>query len=410
MYIRNITSPLLEALSDTPVVFLNGARQTGKSTLVQEIIHKQYQARYLSFDDPSMLAAAKNDPVSFINGIGEPVILDEIQKADELFPVIKLAVDSNRIPGKFLLTGSTNILLLPTLSESLAGRMQILTLYPLSQGELHQRKEKFIDHLFDRNYKFPTQPSHETRQSLIKKICNGGYPEAISRSSKRQKTWFDSYLTTILQRDIRDIANIEGLTQIPNLLKLLATRTSGLLNLSELSRGIQIPHTTLKRYLTLLETTFICFNLPPWSNNLGTRLVKSPKIYLNDTGLASALLGLNESRLEEDGMLLGRLLENFVIAELQKQRTWCEAQPHLYHFRTTTGQEVDCILEDARGHCVGIEIKASATISPSDIRGLETFENLYGKRFIRGVVLYSGKDVIPLRKSITAVPISRLFE
>jgi predicted AAA+ superfamily ATPase len=410
MYKRFITPNILAALADTPVVFLNGARQTGKSTLVQAICQSHHPARYITLDDPNILSAVKNDPVNFINSINEPIILDEVQKATELFPVIKMAVDKNRQPGKFFLTGSTNILLLPSLSESLAGRMEILNLYPLSQGEIRDKQEHFIDHLFAKDFSLPSQQSSiVNRPELIKHIIAGGYPEAISRSEPRRKAWFDAYITTILQRDIRDLANIEGLTNLPNLLKLLATRTACLLNLSDLSRGIQIPHTTLKRYMTLLETTFLCFSLPAWSNNLGIRLVKSPKVFLNDTGLATALLGLNQERLEEDGNLFGRILESFIVAELQKQRTWSNTQPTLHHFRSVKGQEVDIILEDASGCCVGIEVKASSTISASDTSGMETFAEIAGKKFHRGIILYAGNEIVPLKKNITAVPLMRYF-
>lgn len=249
MFKRFITQNLLTALSDTPVVFLNGARQTGKSTLVNEICNDHYSARYITMDDPTVLSAAKNDPVSFIDAIEGPVILDEVQKATELFSIIKMSVDKNRKPGRFLLTGSTNILLLPSLSESLAGRMEILSLFPLSQGEITGYEEQFIDLVFAKE-NLPVRRVAKTNiNDFINKIITGGYPEVVTRAESRRKVWFDSYVTTILQRDIRDLANIEGLTNLPNLLKLLASRTAGLLNLSDLSRGIQVPHTTLKRHI-----------------------------------------------------------------------------------------------------------------------------------------------------------------
>lgn len=408
MYKRFISHHLLSALSDTPVVFLNGARQTGKSTLVQAL-WKDHPARYITLDDPTVLAAVKNDPTGFISGIDEPVIIDEVQKATELFPVIKMAVDNNRRPGRFLLTGSTNILLLPALSESLAGRMEILNLYPLSHGELAGHEEHFIDLLFANEFKLTRQSANKTVDELIASITIGGYPEALTRAESRRKAWFDSYITTILQRDVRNLANIEGLTNLPNLLKLLATRTASLLNMSDLSRSIQIPHTTLKRYLTLLEMTFLCMNLLPWSNNLGVRLVKSPKIYLNDTGLISALLGLNQERLLEDKMLFGRILENYIVTELLKQKSFSHTQPAMFHYRTIKGQEVDVILEDASGKCVGIEIKASATLSSSDIAGIQNFAETAGKKFHRGIILYLGKETIAMNKNIHAIPLMSWF-
>lgn len=409
MYKRHIEASLKAALSDTPAVFLNGARQTGKSTLVKSL-YEPNNATYLTFDNPNLLAAVKQDPLDFIESHQGSVILDEVQKVPELFPIIKMAIDNKRTPGKFLLTGSANVLLLPHLSESLAGRIEILNLYPLSQGEINGHREGFIDQAFDVSHDISIDSRHSmSRDQWIARMIAGGYPEPLTRSESRRFSWFNSYITTLLQRDVRDLANIEGLTQLPHLLKLLATRIACLTNFSDLSRDMQFPQTTLKRYFTLLETLFLCFTIPAWSRNLGSRLVKSPKLFLNDTGLVASLLDVNHKRVESDGLLLGRLLENFIVTELIKQSSWCQEKVEFFHFRTSHGEEVDLVLENRRGECVGIEIKASATLGSRDFTGLKTFAELAGKPFIRGILLYMGDEVIPFGQNLVALPMGALF-
>lgn len=405
---RNITLNLLDALADTPVVLLNGARQTGKSTLVKAVISGKHPARYVTLDNVSTLSAVRHDAAGFLAGTVGPVVIDEIQRAPELFMAIKSDVDSNRRPGRFLLTGSANVLLLPNLSESLAGRMEILSLWPFSQGELAGIKDTFVDILFEK--KLPGRsPKKEDRISLLDRIIAGGYPEAVSRiSPARRRAWFDSYITTILQRDVRDIANIEGLTAMPRLLSLIAARTPTLLNFTELSRTLAIPQTTLKRYMMLLEATFLIQNLPAWSGHLGKRLVKAPKLIMCDTGLMAHLLGANRERIISGG-LIGPLLENFVIMELQKLITWSETRPKMFHFRTQTGQEVDIVLEDPAGRLIGIEVKASTTVSVQDFKGLKALAETTGSNFVRGIVLYTGDESIPFGANLHALPVNALW-
>ncbi len=408
MFNRNITANLLDALSDSPVVLLNGARQAGKSTLVKAIAAKEHPARYLTLDDVSVLAAIRHDPAGFLAGLDGPVIIDEVQRAPELFVSIKAEVDRDRQPGRYLLTGSANVLLLPKLSESLAGRMEILSLWPLSQGELAGVREGLVDALFAD--KLPSiTPSTEEKGTLLGRLLCGGYPEVVGRATEaRRRAWFNSYLMTILQRDVRDLANIEGLTELPRLLSLLATRSAGLINFAELSRTSTIPQSTLKRYMSLLETTFLVQHLPAWSGNLGKRLVKAAKLVLNDTGLMAYLLGATSERMVSEG-LVGPLLENFVVMELRKQLTWSEIQPQMFHWRTQTGQEVDILLEDARGRIVGIEVKASATVGSQDFKGLKTLAEATGDRFLRGIVLYTGRESIPYGSSLHALPVDALW-
>lgn len=337
-------------------------------------------------------------------------MLDEVQRVPELFLAIKAALDRDRRPGRFLLTGSADVLLLPRLSESLVGRMEILTLWPFSQGELEGVREGFVDAVF--SDRLPSLPQRGMGTSeLIERVVVGGYPEAVVRSTQaRRQAWFSSYVTAILHRDVRDLANIEHLGALPRLLSLLSARITSLLNYSELSRSLGLAQSTLKRYLALLEITFLVQLLPAWSPNLGKRLVKSPKLLLIDTGLAAHLLGLDPKALGSRPELLGPLVENFVAMELKKQIAWSKAQPSMFHLRTGAGQEVDIVLEDASGRVVGIEVKAAATVRPQDFGGLRYLAGLLGDRFLRGIVLYTGDQHVPFGEDLHAVPISSLWE
>ena len=404
---RSLAGNLGAALKDTPVVLLAGARQTGKSTLVQS--GELQQRQYLTFDDVGLAAAAKADPNGFISGLPAPVTLDEIQHVPEIFRAIKLAVDRDRRPGRFLLTGSANMMLLPKLSESLAGRMEVLTLWPFSQGEIHGTRETFIDKIFSNKPNWPTL-TPVNRTNLFELMLAGGYPPVLARqSAARRRAWFGAYVTTILQRDIRDLSNIDDLSAVPRLLSVVASRAGGLLNYADLSRTLALPQTTLKRYFALLETAFLAQMLPAWSMNLGRRSIRTPKIYLNDTGLLADLLGLTPRWLEKDLNASGSLCENFVMAELWKQSTWSETQPNLFFWRTASGKEVDLVLQDRAGRIVGIEIKAAATLGGHDVTGLRALAGAVGKKWVRGVVLYTGLNVIPFAKDLHGMPLQALW-
>ncbi len=400
---RKIKPRLLTALTDSPVVLVHGARQTGKSTLVKYLAENDYPARYLTFDDSGILSAAQNNPQDFIAGYKENLVIDEVQRVPEIFLAIKSLVDKNRKAGKFILTGSANVLVLPKVAESLAGRMEILKLHPLAQSEINKVEDNFIDVLFAGNFR-PDYKEQKTND-LASRILTGGYPEMLLRKEReRQNAWFKSYITTILQRDVRDIANIEKLSELPRLLSLLATRAGTLLNFAELSRSSTIPQTTLKRYISLLEAIFMIFILPAWSGNLSKRLIKTPKFYLNDTGLLSHLLGFEMNKILSDPLSWGRLMENFVIMELLKQASWSRFNLSLYHYRSASGQEVDFIIERSDGKLIAVEVKATAKITATDFTHIKVFADETGKRFLRGIVLYTGKEVIPFGKNLFAMP------
>jgi uncharacterized protein len=408
---RLLTAPLVDALGDRPVTLLIGPRQSGKTTLALAVAEEQHPATYLTFDDPPVLDTALQDPVGFLTGLADDAVLDEAQLVPQLFRPLKASVDRDRRPGRFLLTGSAQVLLLPKLSESLAGRMEVLTLWPLTQRELAGRRGSFVDALFTGDRLDPGPDAVLDLAGVCSRLATGGFPEVGTlRDAGRRSAWFDSYVTTILQRDVRDISNVEGLVRMPALLSLLAARSAGLLNVSELSRSSGLKLTTLNRYLSLLETVFLIQRLPAWSANVGKRLVKAPKLHLVDTGLAAHLLGLDEAGLASTSQALGALLETFVVTELLKDLGWAQTRARLYHFRSTNGRrEVDIVLEDQRGRVVGIEVRATSTPRRSDFEGLRSLQELAGDRFLRGVVLHLGDAALPFGERLAAAPLSSLW-
>ncbi len=408
MFERHILASLRAALSDTRVVLLHGARQTGKSTLVERLATER-GGRYLSLDDEAQLGAARSDPAAFVRGASGLTVIDEVQRAPELFPAIKLEVDRDRRPGRFLLTGSANVFVVPRLSDSLAGRIEILPLQPLSQDELARRPAGFPDRLFAGEGWSTSRPA-VTRLDVCRRLVAGGFPEALARPpGARRDAWFRSYVTSLLQRDIRDLAHIEGLTDLPRLLGLLAARTSALANVSELSRASGIAFSTLRRYLGLLEATFVLQPLPAWSTNLGKRHVKAAKVHLLDTGLAAHLRGESDAAQLAESPSLGPLLETFVLQELRKQLAWSRQQATPYHYRTLAGREVDIVLEAPGGRVVGLEVKASSSVGPGDFAGLRALAEASGRKFVRGVVLCLGEQVVPFGERLWAVPVGEVW-
>jgi uncharacterized protein len=407
---RNLAPEILKALHDTPIVYLQGPRQAGKSTLAQALRGRGYDAQYFTLDDAATLAAAETDPDGFVGGMTTPAILDEVQRVPALFRAIKRSVDANRKPGRFLLTGSAQALALPTVSESLAGRMEVLTLWPLSQGEIEGCRDDFVDACF--RPRFRPGAFHSTGwPELTERIVRGGYPEMLMRTdAARRQAWFGSYLMTILERDVRDLANVAGLRELPRLLRLAASRAMGLLNFADLSRDAAMPQTTLQRYWALLEATFLLRALPPWHANLGLRLVKAPKVLLGDTGLLCHLLGLDAMRLQSDDLMTGAALECFVGAELMKQITWSKTRPRLFHYRTHTHQEVDFVIEDVQGRLVGVEVKKTESPTSGDFKGLRHLRDQTGGRFLRGVLLYTGSASVTFSPNLHAVPVSSLWK
>ena len=408
MHARHLTPLLIDALADTPVVLINGARQSGKSTLAQAQTTATGTPRpYLTLDDAVLLNAAKSDPAGFINGLQGAVTLDEVQRVPELFLAIKAAVDRQRQPGRFLLTGSADVLLLPGIADSLAGRMEVLSLWPLSCAEIADSPvPNRADALFLADWSAMTVPPCQ-RDELVERLCAGGFPDAVARSSgRRRQAWFDSYVQAVLQRDVRELANIEQLTQIPNLLQLLATRSGTLLNFAELSRTAALAQSTLKRYFALLEMLFLVVRLPSWERNPGKRLVKAPKVFLPDSGLLSHFLALTPDRLATGPGLPGGLVETFVLTELLKHVAFSAQRLSLWHYRTQTDIEVDFVLENRLGQISGIEVKASASVDAKDFKGLRHLQETEAAIFQHGIVLYGGRELVPFGNHLWAVPLS----
>lgn len=408
MHARHITPLLADALTDTPVVVINGARQSGKSTLVQSLVGPEATPRrYLTLDDSAILNAAKSDPAGFINGLQAPVTLDEVQRAPELFLPIKAAVDRDRQPGRFLLTGSADVMLLPGMADSLAGRMEVLSLWPLSCAEVADSAVlNRADALFLGDWSALRIPPCE-RPELIQHLLAGGFPDAVARTGPQRRTaWFDAYVQAILQRDVRDLANIEQLTEIPNLLQLLATRSATLLNFAELSRTAGLAQSTLKRYFALLEMLFLVVRIPPWERNPSKRLVKAPKVFLPDSGLLCHFMGASADSLGGKPGLPGGAVETFVLAELLKHVAFSRQRLSLWHYRTLSNVEVDFVLENRMGQITGIEVKASATVDGKDFKGLRHLQETEGAIFQRGIVLYAGREVVPFGEALWAVPLS----
>lgn len=407
LYPRHLEPRLRAALRDTPVVMLTGARQSGKSTLALGIA-AEAGLPYVTLDDATTLAAAR-DAAAFLQGLGERAVIDEVQRAPWLFPAIKVAVDRARRPGRFLLTGSANVLLVPKVSESLAGRMEILRLWPLSQGEILGIRERFLELLFARRR--PALPPARTREPDIESvITRGGYPELVARdSAARREAWLSAYVTTLIERDVRDLANIEGLSDLPRVLGLLAARTGALLNVAEVSRDSGVAHTTLKRYLALLEAAYVVAPLSAWSRNVGKRLIKAAKLYFPDSAVAAHLGRASTEGLRADRGMLGRLLENFVLGELRKQADWAERAVDIHYFRTAGGQEVDFVLEHRDGRIAAVEVKAARTLSGSEFSGLRMLAAATGGNFVRGVVLYLGERALQFADRLWAMPVSALW-
>lgn len=397
---------LRAALRDTPVTMLVGPRQSGKSTLAQALIEELDDARYVSLDRGLSLAAAREDPAAFVAGDSRTVVIDEVQRAPDLLLEIKASVDQDRRPGRFVLTGSADVLSLPRIADTLAGRMEVLRLWPLSQGEIEGRREGFLDALLaGESGALAVDGDPVDREGLLRRIEAGGFPEAVARADVRRSRWFDSYLDTMLQREVRDLANVAGLTELPRLMRLLASRATGLLNYAAVSRDVGLPQTTLKRYFALLETAFLVIAVPAWFRNLGKRLVKSPKLVLTDAGLHAHLLGGRDA-VERS---FGPALENFALMEIVKQASFGGARPPLLHYRTAEGLEVDAVIESRSGGICGVEVKAAATLTPRDSRGLKGLAASLGDDFIAGVILHTGSESARLAEKIWALPLSALW-
>ena len=412
-YLQDLT---LESLKYFPVVLLTGARQVGKSTLAQALIKGSWDATYFTLDDRTTLDAALRDPDGFVSGLPMPVIIDEVQKAPDLLRAIKRSVDQNRRLGQYLLTGSANIMTLSTVSESLAGRIALHSLHPFCWSEfLEKPAPMIIKDLFRgidskkllKNYSRISLKDYKAR--LIERVLRGGYPSpALMESDQAREQWFSSYRQTYLERDLLNIKSIENLPDFNRLLSLAALRTGRLVNLSDLSRETGLPFTTLRRYMNLLEVTYQISFIRPYFTHLGKRLVKTPKLYFNDTGMATHLMGVNEWKALENQGQAGPMVETWVACELLKLMPVLDHRFRLCFWRTQTGQEVDFLMEKA-GKVVAIEVKWGRQIDESDRRNLSRLAEDLKERLLFSVVLYSGVESVPLGPKTVAMPFPIFF-
>jgi predicted AAA+ superfamily ATPase len=401
---------VLEALADTRVVVVQGARQVGKTTLVTEVVDR-LGGRLVTLDDGLTRAGAVADPWEFLRQGGDGLLaIDEVQRVPELVLALKLAVDRDPRPGRFLLTGSANLLRLPAMQDSLAGRAENVDLFGFSQGELAGVQEQFADRLLG-GETFLAHRSDLVRGDYLQRACAGGYPEALARAGRRRSAWFDNYLRRIVERDAPDVSGLQRLRELPMLLRLLAARNAGELNMAGLASESGLPVRTLDPYVDLLETLFLVHRIPAWSANLSKRVVSRPKTALLDTGLAARLINVTAvgASTAANPQVAGQLLEGFVAGELRRQLTWSSQDARLFHYRDHDGAEVDLVLETADGRVGGIEVKATATVGARDVRWLTKLRDRLGPRFVAGVVLHTGPTAVPFGPRIAALPIDALW-
>jgi predicted AAA+ superfamily ATPase len=392
----------MEALSDTPAVLINGPRQSGKTTLAKQC---QPGVPYLTLDDATSLAAARADPQGFVRGINRAII-DEVQRAPELLLAIKLAIDQDRRPGRFLLTGSANLMGLPAIADSLAGRVEIHTLLPLSNAEMSARAPDFLERAVAQDWAGYPPRASVAGDALVEHVLAGGYPEMRLRASAtRRQAWARAYVATLVERDIRDVAQIAEAHRIPQLLAILATMTGQLLNLSLIGGQLGLNLRTAEKYIAVLEKLFLVRRLPAWGRNELTRLVKTPKIHFLDAGLQGSLVRANLDWLRRERQRFGPILESWVFGELQKAMALSEEHWFISHYRDKDQVEVDFVLESAKRMVIGVEVKAAASVNVADFKGLRRLRELSGSSFASGIVLYDGDAALPFGEGLWAVPI-----
>lgn len=402
---RLLTARLKEALLDTPAILITGPRQCGKSTLAAQFVPP---SAIFTLDDSALRSSALEDPQGFVDRLPALALIDEIQRAPALLLALKAAIDRDRRPGRILMTGSANVMNFPQVEESLAGRVELLSLSPFSQAELAENAVDLIERLFAGQIQLGATLT-EPQIPLLERIHRGGFPEVQTREEHRQARWFSSYISTLLERDIRDINQIQNLRVLPRLLQQVAAQSAGTLNAADLARTLGLNASTFARYLDSLELLFLLVRLPAWSSNRLKRLAKMPKLHLTDTGLACAVLGLSAAGLERD-RLWGALLESFVVLELLRHLDSSVVQARAYHLRTHDQIEVDLILERADLGLVGVEVKASSTVQSKDFKGLRTLQTEEEERFVGGYVFYGGNQVLPFGPQLLAVPLSWLWQ
>lgn len=404
LYPRFLVSRIEEALADTPVVLIGGPRQSGKTTLARQLAGRR---AFLTLDNEPTQLAAQTDPIGLIRSY-DAMVIDEIQRAPGLLLAIKQSVDEDRRPGRFLLTGSANLMTLPLVADSLAGRIEHQVLLPLAQSEIAGEEgcRDWIDQVFAGRVPHPAAG----RDDVIERVLRGGYPEALARATpRRRQAWARQYVDMLLRRDIRDLARLDKVEHLPRLLTLLAHVSGQLCNFSQLGGQIGLDHKTVGKYLAVFEQMFLMQRVPAWSGNRLSRLVKTHKLQFIDSGLLAALLEISEISPVHHRARFGQLLESFVFGELLKYCTWSDRRYAMCFYRDKSQREVDFVLEDAQGNLVGIEVKAAASVGGADFTGLHQLAAATGDRFAAGIVLYDGDTTLPFGPKFWAVPLGTLW-
>ena len=409
---RRAEAIALRRMRAARAVVINGPRQSGK-TAILGILHRQLGGTYLSLDQATNLRLARTDPTGFVTGFDEPLFVDEVQRGgDPLILAIKLALDESSGRGRFALAGSTRFLNEPRLSESLAGRVRFIDLWPLSQGEIDGEKDGFVDVVLTRPRRLlRINAPLLSRKDVFERVCRGGFPEAVlAERQADRRDFFADYIRTVTSKDVRELADLSHMASMRDIVRLIAARTAQEVNISDLGRELGLPAPTLRRYLPLLETIYLHHLVPAWSRNLTAKVVHRPKIHLIDSGLAAHLVGVDPSALARPtAVQAGPLLESFVAGEIARQLTWSTADAGLYHWRDRNGSEVDLVLQAADGTVAGIEVKAAVDVDESDFRGLRTLRDRLGDQFSCGVVVHCGDRPRPFGPKLYAVPVSALW-
>lgn len=423
---RHLTARVSVTLQDTPAVLVNGPRQCGKTTLVKQFAQggtsqtssgpvlrgPSEGMTYLTLDDPVVLDAARIVPVGLLRQL-DRAIIDKVQRAPQLLLALKLSIDQDRRPGRFLLTGSANLLALPSIADSLAGRMEVHALLPLSQTELQGRQSDFLrraqEHDWPISHPAWVIPDVNGQRGMVLNALAGGYPEMRSRATPaRRGAWAKAYIQTLVERDVRDVAQIEHLSHIPRLLAVTAAHCGQLFNATQIGGQLSMDARTVEKYLGVLEKLFLVQRLPAWSRNELGRLIKTPKLHFLDAGLQATFTRLTPDMLTKQRERLGAVLETWLYAELRKSMALDDEPWHLAHYRDKDRVEVDFVMESPLREVIGIEVKAAATVSAADFKGLRRLKEHTGKDCIAGIVLYDGDKALPFGEGMWAVPLAAL--
>ena len=406
---RHAQTAVTGALSDTRVVVINGARQTGKSTLARLVMADFHGSELRFLDEAPVRAAALADPALFVRHSGL-LVIDEVQRAPDLFLAIKHEVDTDPRPGRFLLTGSARLTGLRDIPDLLPGRSETVELYPLSQGEIDRRPDGFVAAVLQHGVALRVPASDLRRDDYLERALRGGYPEAVRRTDTgRRARFFESYISDLVNRDVRQFTDIERPADMRRLVNLVAASTGSLAVPASMASRLRVPASTVKRYLDLLDLLFVTRRIPAWSSNLATRAVATPKLLLTDSGLAAHLTGMSLRRARQPTAPVGPLIETFVLGELARQLPLADQPVRLYHYRDRDHYEVDAVLEAPSGEVIACEVKAAETVRSDDFRGIQRLARRLGDQLIAGIILYAGGQPLPFGDRLRAWPISALW-